>query len=180
MDKAREFVMALVMYAMRCIEDGETDALARMGLGPSDLATLAGLTLGDLKRIEKLEGRHLDIKINLEAFGRIIRQIRADRLSAEWEHTLIEADAPFEMMRRLFGTSRRAYAKLRQIFDVSTVGRPREPTDAEAAAVWRLIEQRRRTDPRDTLTPADYLAISRQCRVPLRTVWRHSQRVAGD
>ena len=150
-----------------------------MGLGPSDLATLAGLTFSDLKRIEKLES-HLDINIDLEAFGRIIRQIRADGLSAEWEHALIEVDAPFEMMRRLFGTNRRDYAKLRQVFDVSSVGRPREPTDAEAAAIWRLIEQHLRTGPGDTLAPADYLAISQQCPVPLRTVWRQSQRAAGD
>ena len=180
MDKAGEFVVALVIYAMRCIEDGETDALARMGFGPSEVATLAGLTLGDLKRIERLRSHCLDIKIDREAFGEIIRRIRAEGLTTEWEHALIRADAPFDMMRRLFGTTRRAYIKLRQVFGVSSVGRPREPTDAQATALWETIEQRLRASPLDTLAPADYLAVSTQCGVPLRTVWRESKRVARE
>lgn len=180
MDKAGEFVVALVLYAMRCIEDGETEALARMGFGPSEVASLSSLTFGDLKRIERLKSHCLDIKIDREAFGEIIRRIRADGLSTEWEHELIRADAPLEMMRRLFGTTSRAYTKLRQIFGVSSVGRPREPSDAQAAALWELIESLHQARRRDLLAPADYLAISRQCGVPLRTVWRESKRVTRE
>ena len=84
------------------------------------------------------------------------------------------------MMQRLFGTSRRAYTKLRQVFGVSSVGRPRKPTDAQAATLWLLIERRLRAVPRKSLAPADYLAISRECGVPLRTVWRESKRVASE
>ena len=180
MDKAGEFVVALVIYAMRCIEDGEMDALARMGFGPSEVATLAGLTVSELKRIERLRNHCLEIKIDREAFSGIIERIRSDGLSTEWEHALIRSDAPFDMMRRLFGTTRRAYTKLRQVFGVSSVGRPREPTDAQATALWEMIEQHLRASPRDTLAPADYLAISHQCGVPLRTVWRESKRVTDE
>ncbi|MDE0037868.1 MAG: STY4526/YPO1902 family pathogenicity island replication protein [Gammaproteobacteria bacterium] len=180
MDKAGEFIVALVLYAMRCIEDGEMDALARMGFGPSEVAALAGLTFGDLKRIERLRTHCLDIKIDREALRGIISRIHADGLSTEWEHTLIRADASFDMMRRLFGTTRRTYTKLRHAFGVSSVGRPREPTDAQAKALWQRIKQRLRASPSDTLAPSDYLAISRQCGVPLRTVWRESNRVARE
>ena len=180
MDKAGEFVVALVIYAMRCIEDGEMDALARMGFGPSEVATLAGLTVSELKRIERLRNHCLEIKIDREAFSGIIERIRSDGLSTEWEHALIRSDAPFDMMRRLFGTTRRAYTKLRQVFGVSSVGRPREPTDTQATALWEMIEQHLRASPRDTLAPADYLAISHQCGVPLRTVWRESKRVTDE
>ena len=178
MDKSGEFVVALVIYAMRCIEDGEMDVLARMGFGPSEVAILAGLTVGDLKRIERLGSHCLNIKIDCAAFGAIIKRIRAEGLSIEWEHALIRADAPFDMMRRLFGTNRRAYVKLRQVFGVSSVGRPPEPTDAQATALWQVIEQRLCAAPRDTLPPADYLAISTECGLSLRTVWRESKRVA--
>lgn len=180
MDKAGDFVVALVLYAMRCIEDGEMDTLARMGFGPSEMAALASLTFGDLRRIESLRSHCLDIKIDREAFSGIIRRIRADGLSTEWEHALILADAPFDMMRRLFGTSRRAYTKLRQVFGVSSVGRPRSPSDAQAAALWEMMKKRLRASPRDTLPPSDYLAISRQCGVPLRTVWQESKRIARE
>ncbi len=180
MDKAGDFVLALVIYAMRCIEDGETDALARMGFGPAEVASITGLRFGDLKRIERLRTHFLDIKLDREAFADMIRRIRGDGLSTEWEHALIRADAPFEMMRRLFGTTSRSYTKLRQLFGVSSVGRPREPTEAEASALWRMIDRRLRETRRDVLLPADYLAISGQCKVPLRTVWRESKRIARD
>ncbi|MDE0659849.1 MAG: STY4526/YPO1902 family pathogenicity island replication protein [Gammaproteobacteria bacterium] len=180
MDKAGDFVVALVIYAMRCIEDGEMDALARMGFGPSEVAALASLTFGDLKRIERLRSHHLDIKIDREAFNGAISRIRADGLSTESEHALIRADAPFDMMRRLFGTTQRTYTKLRQVFGVSSVGRPREPTDAQAADLWQLLEQRLRASPSHTLAPADYLAISAQTGIALRTVWRESKRVTRE
>ena len=178
MDKAGEFVVALVIYAMRCIEDGEIEALVSMGFGPSDITALASLTFGDLKRIERLRKHCLDIRVDREAFRAIIQRARADGRSTEWEHALIRADAPFEMMRRLFGTTRNAYVKLREVFGVSSVGRPRKPTEAEAALLWHALEQRLQESRRYPLAPADYLAISRQCAVPLRTVWRESKRIA--
>ena len=180
MDKAGDFVAALVIYAMRCVQDGETETLARMGFGPAEVASLAGLRFGDLKRIEKLRSHFLDIRVDRAAFADLIRRIHSDGFSTEWEHALICAEAPFEMMRCLFGTTTRGYTNLRQLFGVSSVGRPREPTDAEAATLWRLIVRRLRTSGREALLPADYLAISQQCGVPLRTVWRESKRVARE
>ena len=180
MDKTGDFVVALVIYAMRCIEDGETEVLARMGFGPAEVESLAGLRFADLKRIERLRSHCLDIRVDREAFAKMIRHIRADGLSTEWEHALIRADAPFDMMRQLFGTTNRAYTKRRQMFGVSSVGRPREPTDAEAAALWRTIQRRLGESRREVLRPADYLAISRECAVSVRTVWRESQRVVRD
>ena len=177
MDKAGEFVAALVIYAMRCIEDGETEVLARMGLGLSEVSAIASLTFGELKRIERLTEHCLDIKIDREAFRAIVQRARADGRSTEWELALIRADAPFDMMQRLFGTTRRVYTKLRQAFGVSSAGRPREPTAAEAALLSHALEHRLQESSRYQLAPADYLAISSNCSVPLRIVWRQSKRI---
>ena len=180
MDKAGDFVLAVVIYAMRCIEDGETEVLTRMGFGPAEVESLAGLRFGDLKRIERLRSHCVEIRVDREAFAEMIRCIRGDGVSVEWEHALIRADAPFDMMRRLFGTTSRAYSKLRQLFGVASVGRPREPSETQAAVIWRMIDRRRHESSRETLHPADYLAISRECAAPMRIVWRVSERVARD
>ena len=180
MDKAGDFVVALVIYAMRCVEDGETDTLERMGFGPAEVASLAGLRFGDLKRIEKLRSHFVDIRVDRAAFADVIRRISGDGLSTEWEHELIRADAPRDMMRSLFGTSDRSYTKLRQLFGVSSVGRPREPTEAESAELWQMIARRQREFRRETFLPADYVAISQQCDLPLRTVWREFKRMARN
>ena len=180
MDKAGDFVVALVIYAMRCIKDGETDTLTAMGFGPSEVADLAALRFGDLQRIERLKTHCLEIKVDRQAFAEMIGRVRSDSLSIEWEHELIRADAPLDMMRRLFGTNSRAYARLRRLYDVSSAGRPREPSEDDAAILWRLWAGRVRDAPHGVLRPFDYLAISRQCSLPLRTVWRVSQRFASS
>lgn len=180
MDKTGDFVVALVIYAMRCVQDGETDTLARMGFGPAEVASLAGLRFGDLKRIERLRSDFLNIRVDRAAFADLIRRIRGDAFSMEWEHVLIRAEAPYDMVRCLFGTSNRRFTKLRQLLGVSRVGRPRCLTEAEAAAVWRLIRRRLAESGRGILVPADYLDISQQCGIPLRTVWRESRRATRE
>ena len=179
MDKAGDFVAALLLYAMRCIEDGETETLHRMGFGPAEVEELATLRLADVNRIERLKS-HLDIKVDGEAFAKMIRLIRTERLAAEWERELIRADAPFEMLRRLFGTSNREYVKFRRFYGLgSSVGRPREPTEAEQRRLWRKLATRIEHADGDVLSPAEYMAISRECGMPLRIVWRQSQRIVN-
>ena len=73
-----------------------------MGFGPEEVEELSALRLSDIQRIERLKA-HLDIKVDKEAFADLIRHIRAERRSTEREHEFIRADAPLDMMRRLFG-----------------------------------------------------------------------------
>ena len=135
-------MVALVLYAMRCIEDGETKKLIQMGFGPEEVQELAALRFGDVGRIERLESHCLDIKVDRRAFSDMIGRIRADSQSQEWEHRMIRADAPLDMMRNLFGTGSREYARLRQLYEVSSVGRPREPTNEEEERLWPVLTRR--------------------------------------
>ena len=93
MTKAGDFVLALMVYATRCIEDGETEELLQMGFGPAEVEELASLRLADIKRLTRLESHCLDIKLDRLAFAKIIRYIRAGGRSEEWEHRMVQADA---------------------------------------------------------------------------------------
>ena len=178
MSKVGDFVVALVVYTMRCIEDGETERLVRMGFGPAEVEELAALRFGDIQRMERLESHCLDIKVDRGAFADMIRRIRTDGRSTEREHALIRVDAPLEMMRRLFGTSGREYTRLRQLYEVASTGRPREATEEEEGRLWKVLARRVGTADDGVLPPAEYVAISEECGIPLRTVWREWKRWA--
>ena len=178
MNKAGDFVVALVVYAMRCIEDGDTKRLIRMGFGAAEVEELAALRFGDIQRIERLESHCLDIKVDRRAFAEMIRRIRTDGRSQEWERRLIRSDAPLDMMRSLFGTNSREYTRLRELYEVSTTGRPREPTEQEEARLWPVLARRVDGAPDGVLPPAEYITISEELGIPLRVVWRESKRMA--
>ena len=179
MNKAGDFVLALVVYTMRCIEEGETERLVRMGFGAAEIEELAALRFGDIQRMERLESHCLDIKVDRLAFADMIRRIRSDGRNQEWEHRLIRADAPLDMMRSLYGTGSREYTRLRQLYDVSSTGRPREPTEDEEARLWPVLARRFEASEDGVLPPIDYIAVSEELGIPLRTVWRESKRMAA-
>lgn len=178
MNKAGDFVVALVLYTMRCIEEGETDRLVRMGFGAAEIEELAALRLGDIQRMARLESHGLDIRVDRLAFANMIRRIRTDGNAQEWEHRLIRADAPLDMMRSLFGTGSREYTRLRELYDVSSTGRPREATEDEEARLWPVLARRLPASRDGVLPPVEYIAISEELGIPLRTVWRESKRMA--
>lgn len=178
MNKAGDFVVALVVYTMRCIEDGETERLVRMGFGPAEMEELAALRFGDIQRMERLESHCLDIKVDRRAFANMIRRIRTDGNAQEWEHRLIRADAPLDMMRSLFGTGSREYTRLRQLYDVSSTGRPREVTEDQEARLWPVLARRIDASEDGVLPAVEYIAVSEELGIPLRTVWRESKRMA--
>ena len=178
MNKAGDFVFALVVYTMRCIEEGETERLARMGIGPAEVEELTALRFGDIQRMARLESHCLEIKVDRRAFADMIRRIRLDGHAQEWEHRLIREDAPLDMMRSLYGTGSREYTRLRQLYDVSSTGRPREATADEETRLWPVLTRRMDAAPDRVLPPLEYIAISEELGIPVRTVWRESKRMA--
>ena len=180
MNKVGDFVVALMVYTLRCIREGETERLIRMGFGPAEIEELAALRLGDIQRMDRLENHCLDIKVDRRAFADMIRRIRADGDAQECEHRLIRADAPLDMMRSLFGTGGREYARLRELYEVSSTGRPREATAAEEARLWPVLARRMEAATDGVLPPLEYIAISEELGIPLRIVWRESKRMADS
>ena len=177
MAKTGDLVVAVLVYTMRCIEDGDLEVLIKMGFGPAEIAELSELKFADVQRIGRLRSHCLDIKLDKQAFATMIRRIRMDGQSGEWEHVLIRADAPFDMMRRLFGTSNREYTKKRHLFAVSSVGRPTEPDEEMAIKLWHLLTNRIKQTQDGSLTPHDYLLICEESGASLRTVWREAKRL---
>ena len=169
---------AVLLYAMRCLAEGDQPALRSMNFGPEEVAALRGLDLEDLYRVASLKAHCLDIRLERPMYWSMVAHLRRERQSASTKRELIEADAPLEMMRRLFGVSRREYTRLRRLLRVETGnGRPREPDEAVSRSLWAaFIARREAHDLQSPFPPQEYLALHHETGASLRAIWALSIR----
>ena len=181
--KESELVMAVLLYAIRCLAEGDQHALRGMNFGPEEVAALRELNLADLYRAGSLQAHCLAIRLNRAVYWPMLTHLRQQRESETVQRDLIQADAPLEMMRSLFGVGSREYTRLRRLLTVDpSTGRPSEPDEATSHAVWQAWSKRVGEDPSASLTPEDYLALGEDTGASLRAVWNLIQRWAeyGD
>ena len=96
--KESDLVTAILMYALRCLAEGDQIALRNMNFGPREIEALRAMTLADLYRVESLRAHCLNIALNREVYWPMMDHLRQQRETEETEQVLIAADAPLEMM----------------------------------------------------------------------------------
>jgi len=175
--KEADLVVAVLLYAMRSLAEGDQHALRSMRFGPNEVSALRELHLEDLYRVASLKAHCLDIGLNRDVYWPMIARLRGARESEELQRDLIEADAPLEMMRTLFGMGSREYTRLRRLLALApAVGRPPEPDEKTSHALWHAFSKRRKSDAQVPLEPADYLALHEETATPMRAIWILTQR----
>ena len=176
--KESELVMAVMLYAIRCLSENDQHALRSMNFGPEEVAALRELNLADLYRAGSLQAHCLDIQLNRDVYWPMLAHLRRERESEELQRDLVQADAPLEMMRSLFGVGSREYTRLRRMLAVEPgVGRPPEPDDETAHLLWHALSERLGPDDADPLDPSAYLAVHRETGASLRAIWNLTQRI---
>ena len=174
--KEAELVTAVMLYAVRCFAEGDVHALHEMNFGPKELGALREISMGDLFRARELTAHCLRVRLNREVYWPMLEHLRRERESEELQRTLIEADAPLEMMQSLFGTGAHEYTRLRRLLTLSPAfGRTPEPDEAESAALWTAWQALAPATGEPT-TAAQYLELHRTTGVALRIVWNMVQR----
>jgi len=167
--KESELVMAVLLYAIRCLAEGDRHALRGMNFGPKEIAALRELNLADLYRAGKLQAHCLDIRLSRAVYWPMLAHLRREREIEEVQRDLIQADAPLEMMRSLFGVGSREYTQLRRLLTPDpAIGRPPEPDEATSHALWRAWSERINNDSTALLLPEDYLALSHETGASMR------------
>ena len=175
--KEGDLVTAVLLYATRCLAEGDQHALRAMRFGPREIEAMRELNLADLYRVGALRAHCLSIALDREVFWPMIANLRATRESEELLRDLIHADAPLEMMRSLFGVSSREYTRLRRTLAVQPgVGRPPEPDEATSHRLWRAVSARLAFAAEDGLGPVEYLAVQQESGASMRTIWSLVQR----
>ena len=179
--KESDLVMAVLLYAIRCLAENDQHALRGMNFGPNEVAALRDVSLADLYRAGSLRAHCLDVQLDRDVYWRMLERLRDERQREELQRDLIEADAPLEMMRSLFGVGAREYTRLRRLLTADpAVGRPPDPDEAASHALWHAWSERTKDDPSASLTGEDYLALGVQTGVSMRAIWQLTRRWAEE
>ncbi len=179
--KEAELTTAVLLYAVRCLAEGDHHALRAMNFGAKEVEALHGLDLTDLYRVHRLQAHCLSIQLDRDVFWPLIAYLRREREAARLQRTLIRTDAPFEMMQRLFGLSSRDYTRLRRLFGTPpAVGRPPEPDQDLSHRIWAVVREHGLGEGTGPFSGEDYLVIAEKSGAPLRAVWQLTQRWAKD
>lgn len=175
--KESDLITAVLMYAIRCLAEGDQAALRNMNFGPREIEALREMNLADLYRVESLRAHCLNIVLNRDVYWPMIEHLRRQRESEELQQILIAADAPLEMMQTLFGLGSREYTRLRRMLTVDpSVGRPAEPDEDSTHKLWNAWMQRAHCEDDGPLAPSEYLAIHRETDIAMRAIWNLTQR----
>lgn len=173
--KETELVMAVLLYAVRCLLEGDQGALRDMNFGPKEIEALREMKLADLCGVESMRAHCLEIALNRDVYWPMIEHLKARRASEELQQQLMAADASLEMMQTLFGVSAREYTRLRRMLTVSpAIGRPPEPDDDASARLWEAW--RAAAGSAESIAPEVYLRLHQDTGLPLRVVWNQIQR----
>ncbi len=175
--KESDLVTAILMYAIRCLAEGDHIALRNMNFGPREIEALREMSLSDLYRVESLRVHCLKIGLDRQVYWPMMDHLRQQRESEEIQQTLIAADAPLEMMQTLFGVGPREYSRMRRMLSVNpSVGRPPEPDEAGTHMLWHAWVDRVGEDQSEPLSPTAYLELHAETGLPMRAIWSLIQR----
>ena len=176
-NKEADLTTAVLLYAVRCLAEGDQQALRMMNFGPKELDALKDMNLADLYRVDNLGAHCLKVDLNRDVFWPMLDNLRHQRESEELQRALIVADAPMEMMQILFGISSREYTRWRRVLTVSpSVGRPPEPDEAASHNLWYAWQEHIREGEDISLAGADYLSLQQETNIGLRAIWTLIQR----
>ena len=79
--KESELVMAVMLYAIRCLSENDQHALRNMNFGPEEVAALRELNLADLYRVGSLQAHCLDIRLDRNVYWPMLAHLRRERES---------------------------------------------------------------------------------------------------
>lgn len=177
--KEADLTTAVLMYAMRCLAEGDQMALRNMNFGVKEIEALREMRVADLYRVESLRAHCLEIVLNRRVYWPMIERLGEQREVEDTIQTLISADAPQEMMQILFGLNQRDYTRLRRILLVApSVGRPPELEEEGSHRLWEAWSSRFDGEESGLLTPVQYLDIHGETGLSMRAIWNLTQRWA--
>ena len=175
--KESDLVTAVLMYAIRCLAEGDYPALRNMNFGPREIEALRDMSLSDLYRVESLRVHCLQIGLDRQVYWPMMDHLRQQRESEETQQTLIAADAPLEMMQTLFGLGPREYSRMRRMLSVDpSVGRPPEPDEESTHRLWHAWADHVGDDESGPLSATAYLELHAETGLSMRAIWNLTQR----
>ncbi|MDE0310055.1 MAG: DUF2857 domain-containing protein [Acidiferrobacterales bacterium] len=171
--KETELMHSIIIYCLRCQEEGDFHALKEMGFGPREMRALNALSSGDQIRLASTKSHFMKIVLNQDVYWRMIDYVDQENLKEAVINQLIAFDAPLPLMNALTGIGSKQYALKRRQAGLlgSPVGRPPIPSDSTTQLVWQQLTAI--TEKSDSFGPKQFLDLyeSMDRKVSLRVIW---------
>lgn len=182
--KENELVFAVLSYASRCVAEGDLHAFRSLGFDLDDIQTIERLSLTELQLLAASRSHAINISLDREAWGWLLKRMRRQRSRDALALALIRLDAPKAMMASLFGTTDREYSTRREACGITETvagGRPPSASEAEERHLWELWVRLAKPDTPQQLRSDDlWLVIAREGRPAIRTAWSLIQKWAHE
>lgn len=171
--KETELMHSIIIYCLRCQEEGDFHALKEIGFGPREVRALSSLSSADQVRLTSTKSHFMDITLNHDIYWRMIDYVRRENDKESAINKLITLDAPLPLMFALTGMGSKQYTLKRRQSGLlgSPVGRPPIPSEDTTELVWtHLIKI---TESSDSFGPQQFLDLyeSLEKKVSLRVIW---------
>ncbi len=171
--KETELMHSIILYCLRCHEEGDLHALGEMGFGPPEMRALMSLSAADQVRLASTKSHFMDIRLNREVYWRMIDYVDQENNRESTINKLITYDAPLPLMHALTGMGSKQYSLKRRQFGMlkSPVGRPPVPSDDTSKSVWDKLKSIAENS--DSFGPKQFLELYEGLdkKVPLRVIW---------
>ena len=171
--KETELMHAIIIYCLRCQDEGDMHALHEMGFGPREIQVLSTLSSSDQIRLASTRAHFMNIVLNQEIYWRMIDFINRENERDAIVNQLIQNHAPLPLMHSLTGMSNKQYTLKRRQFGMlaSQAGRPPSPSEETTNLVWEKLKSI--TSQSDSFGPKQFMQLYEDLekKVSLRVIW---------
>lgn len=182
--KENDLVFAVLSYASRCVAEGDIHAFRDIGFDLDDIGTIERLSLADLQLLCGSRAHAINVRLDREAWGWLLKRVRRQRSRDALALALIRLDAPKAMMASLFGYTDRDYAMRREscgITESLAGGRPPSASEEDERYLWELWVRLAKADTPQQLRSDDlWLIVAKEGRPSIRTAWSLIQKWAHE
>ena len=176
--KETELMHSIIIYCLRCQEEGDLHALREMGFGPREVRALNSLSSSEQIRLASTRSHFMKIVLNQDVYWRMIDFVDQESHKESVINQLIAYDAPLPLMYALTGMGNRQYLIKRREFGLITspVGRPSAPPDSTTELVWDNLTEIAKNS--EKFGPKQFLDLYEvlERKVSLRVIWHLFQR----
>ena len=180
--KEADLNFAVFTYLARCVAEGDYHSLRALSFDLEDAAFIEQMRLPDLMALCATRGHALNIRVDKESLRWLKEHMRRRRNRETLKTELLRAEAPFELMRQIFGMSGKDYAAARlTLGQPNGKGRPALTGERDEQRLWQLWVRFAKADKPVRLRREDlWLVLGRELDSTIRAAWHTIQTWALD
>lgn len=158
----------VLLYAISALRNGNLSAIKNLDLTAEEIEQISHLNVKSLHYFASLSEHFLSIQTDHDTFQRMLDHVSREMEQDKLIDTLIQHEAPINMMIDLFGLSSSEYVKRQTLLGITSPGAGRPPALSEKTQL-RVWDEWKKHDA--LAEPERFLTIAQTLNLPIRSIW---------